>query len=538
MPVAEQVLSRFPRHLDLDGRGKVVGELTTSLATALEAQISQVGKVRRAHRVGEVEQVVDLVRLANLDGLTESFLGPLGRRARLLADPATDVDGLVAQLGFGHDPDEVLVTWPGEADDADARERFDAVVRDAVRYDGVLGVGREALVDVAELILDRSGTVAGLLGATAAYLGLELVGAIGRDVTGYWHLAHARDRFAIELPAAPGDGPGASRHAGTHLLALEENPPHLADSGPIPRRHADLFTVSRLGFEQVPVDGDRGRLGRSHDAPDGRQRRRRRGRGDDRRRARRGRAPLRARRPDRARRRERGAALLPLPRRRLRGRRPPQRLRLRRRDRRGRVRRPRRPLRGDGPDRATASTRAPACRTATACSRRCSSRARGSRFAAFVGVGTFARERGRRRVDLAAPGADRRLLRRVRLPARPDRRARRSRSASSGTSARPTPCASGCRPRSRRSTRDGEPSIRELIRDPARPPPRGGRPRLRRVHRPALDPRHRDRARPRLRRRARRRRRRHRGVDRRHQPTHRPAGRVDLTMRSVTPWHL
>ena len=34
-------------------------------ATALEAQISQVGKVRRAHRVGEVEQVVDLVRLAN-----------------------------------------------------------------------------------------------------------------------------------------------------------------------------------------------------------------------------------------------------------------------------------------------------------------------------------------------------------------------------------------------------------------------------------------------------------------------------------------
>ena len=32
MPVAEQVLSRFPRHLDLDGRGKVVGELTGSLA--------------------------------------------------------------------------------------------------------------------------------------------------------------------------------------------------------------------------------------------------------------------------------------------------------------------------------------------------------------------------------------------------------------------------------------------------------------------------------------------------------------------------
>jgi hypothetical protein len=192
------------------------------------------------------------VRLASLDGFTESFLGPLGRRARLLADPATDADGLVTQLGFEHDPDEVLVTWPGEPDDAAARTRFDAAVRAAARYDGVLGVGRQGLADVAELVLDRSGTVAGLLGATAAYLGMEL-GAIGRDETGYWHLAHARDRFDVDLPAAPGGDPGPSSHAGSHLLALEENPPHLADSGPIPRRHADLFTVSRLGFDEVPV---------------------------------------------------------------------------------------------------------------------------------------------------------------------------------------------------------------------------------------------------------------------------------------------
>jgi hypothetical protein len=253
MPVAEQVLSRFPRHLDLDGRGKVVGELTASLATALETQIGQVGKVRRAHRVGEVEQVVDIVRLAGLDGLTGTFVGPLDRRARLLADPATDVEGLVTQLGLEHEPDAVIVPWPGEPDDAAARTRFATAARHAARYDGVLGVGRETLVDVAELILDRSGTVAGLLGATAAYLGMELVGAIGRDETGYWHLAHARDRFEIDLPAAPGDGPGASRRRGSHLLALEENPPHLADNGPIPRRHGDLFTVSRLGFETVPV---------------------------------------------------------------------------------------------------------------------------------------------------------------------------------------------------------------------------------------------------------------------------------------------
>jgi hypothetical protein len=253
MPVAEQVLSRFPRHLDVDAEGKIVGDLTRSLAEALEAQTSQVGKIRRSHRVGEAEQVIDLVRLGNIDGFTETFLGPLGRRTRLLAAPATEVDALLGQLGFEHDPGSVLVRWPGEADDTAARARFADAVRVAVRYDGFLDRGREALVDAAALVLESSGTVAGLLGATAAYLGLELVGAVSRDETGYWHLAHARDRFAVELPGAPGDGPGPSTESGAHLLALEENPPHLADNGPIPRHHADLFTVNRLGFDAVPV---------------------------------------------------------------------------------------------------------------------------------------------------------------------------------------------------------------------------------------------------------------------------------------------
>jgi hypothetical protein len=250
VPVAEQVLSRFPRHLDLDVEGKVVGELTRSLAGALETQIGQVGKIRRAHRVREVEQVVDLVRLGQLAGFDETLLGPLDRRVRLLADPAAGVDALVAQLGLGHDRDAVLERRPGEADDAPATERFGAAVRAAVRHDGALAVGREALVDAAALVLDRSGTVAGLLGATAGYLGLE-IGAIGRDASGYWHLARARDRIEVELPAGPGE-PSPTRHRGEHLLALEENPPQLADSGPIPRRHRDIFTVSRLGFETVP----------------------------------------------------------------------------------------------------------------------------------------------------------------------------------------------------------------------------------------------------------------------------------------------
>src|SRR4051812_20682298 len=227
MAVADQVLSRFPRHLDLDAEGKVVGELAHALASGLEAQISQVGKVRRAHRVREAEQVVDIVRLGNLDGFTDAILGPIGRRARLLADAATEPAALLAQLGFEHDPAEVVLPAPGEPDETAAQARLAAAARDAARYDGYLDRGRDALVDAARLVLDESGTVTGLLGATAAYLGMELTGEVSRDDTGYWHLAHARARSPAALPPGPGGGPPA----GTPLPALEETPPHLADSG-------------------------------------------------------------------------------------------------------------------------------------------------------------------------------------------------------------------------------------------------------------------------------------------------------------------
>ncbi len=251
MPVAEQVLSRFPRHLDADGPGKVLGEVTTSLAGALDAQISQVGRVRRAHRVTEVEQLVDLVRLAELHGLDARVVGPLSSRVRSLADPTAEISSLLDQLGLDADVDPVLAPWPGEPDDTAASERLVAAAEHASRHDVWLALGRRAVVDALALAVDANATVAGLLGATAAYLGIDLE-AIHRNETGYWHLARGRDRIEIELPNPPGVAPSVATYRGRHLLALEENPPRLADHGPIPRRHRDLFTVARQGFERVP----------------------------------------------------------------------------------------------------------------------------------------------------------------------------------------------------------------------------------------------------------------------------------------------
>ena len=112
-----------------------------------------------------------------------------------------------------------------------------------------------------------------------------------------------------------------------------------------------------------------------------------------------------------------------------------------------------------------------------------------TRFAVFVGAGTFAGSTAGGDVVLAAPSRSPACSTRASSsPTRPG--PARSRSASNGTSARRSPCGCGCPPRSPARRRElvdaarGGPAA-------ARPPPRGGRPRVRRVRRSALGARHR-----------------------------------------------
>ena len=198
MATAELVLSRFPRHLDLDGPGKVMGDAVGALATAAEAQIVQVGRVRQARRLGEFDQLADLARIIALHGATLSILDGLARRVR------------------STDPQVVYDVW--------------------------LDVARRMVGDLIVLQREESGTVAGLLAAAAAYLGL-VVDEIDHDADGYWHLARCRDRLLPGPPDEPTEW----------LLALEENPPRLADLGPSPFAHGARFSVMRQGFDPVPA---------------------------------------------------------------------------------------------------------------------------------------------------------------------------------------------------------------------------------------------------------------------------------------------
>lgn len=200
MPTADLVLSRFPRHLDADAPGKVIGEVVGALATAAETQIVQVGHVRRSRRIGELDQLTDLARVIALHGFGLAVLAALFRRVR------------------GADP--------------------------AIRYDEWLDVARQVVADLIVLQREESGTVRGLLGATAASLGLRVTD-VDHDPDGYWHLARCVDLLDR--------GSGVGTDAPPTLLALEENPPRLADLGPSPFAHSARFSVMRQGFDTVPA---------------------------------------------------------------------------------------------------------------------------------------------------------------------------------------------------------------------------------------------------------------------------------------------
>lgn len=256
---ADQVLSRFPRHLDADQPGKLIGEVVGALAIPLDTQISQNGRLRRTHRPGEVEHDVDLLRLGALHAFDERTYVPVKRRLAALAalDVTTDAGAAKAPPMLGLPTNGGLLDrFPGETDDVAARARLAAALAALASYDAGLAVARRTLAAAIGHQLSQSTTVAGLLGAAADYLGLELVGVHHDTPGGYWHLARCRDRLRPVLPAAPGvDGstPPPRTLTGEHLLALEENPPFPADVGPIARRHGDRFHVSRHGFDPVPA---------------------------------------------------------------------------------------------------------------------------------------------------------------------------------------------------------------------------------------------------------------------------------------------
>lgn len=247
------VLSRFPRHLDAGGTGKVLGAVVGALGQGLDVQTAQVGDIRRAHRLPDAPTVLDVARLGGLHGLTPAAFEPLARRLTAVrravpevaggADPEAADEALLALVGVG----STAFARPEDAGDpAPARLRLAEALAPLLLLDAALEARRRVVSSAIARHAGGNGTPAGLLGSAAAYLGLD-VRSVDHSRDRWWHLATCADLLApAEAAAGPEGGAG-------DLLALEENPPRPADVDPAPRRHMERFSIVRRGLEAVAV---------------------------------------------------------------------------------------------------------------------------------------------------------------------------------------------------------------------------------------------------------------------------------------------
>ncbi len=276
---SQQILSRFPAHLEAGRAGKLLGEVVERLAIDLDGLASALAAVRRAHRLGDADELADLLLIAARHGIGRAELEILFARfgqARRLADAlaaAADAaarDDLAERLTdlWGLDaarPRLTLFAPAGGADLAAAAPRLVAQAREALRHGRLVDAVRRRVERACAIHAAGNGTVQALLEGAANALDLDL-GEVVHSADRYWHAATVRDRLALARQvAAPGPGGEPQEETvaippAAELLGIEENPLWRAETDNAPRHHAELFTLLRRGFErallQIRVTGE------------------------------------------------------------------------------------------------------------------------------------------------------------------------------------------------------------------------------------------------------------------------------------------
>jgi hypothetical protein len=239
------ILSRFPRHLELDEPGKRAGAVVATVANDLDVQLGQLGDIRKAHRLTDSPTPLDILRSAGLHGIGDLATEPVARRLAAIAEvvPADTLDEeTIDELT------QLITVDPGAFGDDDeaAWSTVAAALVPLTEFSGGLEPLRDVVRGVIAVHRSGNGTPRGLLEACAAYLGLVTEDVAHSDDR-WWHLATCRDLLAPQ-PVVVIDEPARD------LLAVEENPPQAADVGPVDRRHGEYFAIVRGGLEAVPVD--------------------------------------------------------------------------------------------------------------------------------------------------------------------------------------------------------------------------------------------------------------------------------------------
>lgn len=277
---ATQILARFPAHLEAARPGKLLGTVAQAGALQLDALAAALAAVRRAHRLGDADELADLWRLAALHGMTlaefEVLIGRFRRAGELLADLAAADDDIAREAAAAalvalwapaaaQGGAAVLPLFADPAAPADrprAAARLAAQAARALRRDRLADAVRRRVAETASVHLQGNGTVLALLRGAAAALDLQL-GTVVHSADRYWHAAPVGDtlRLARAVPAADGLGEvDQPLPPAAELIGIEENPLWRDATDSAPRHHAELFTVTRRGFErallQVRITGE------------------------------------------------------------------------------------------------------------------------------------------------------------------------------------------------------------------------------------------------------------------------------------------
>jgi hypothetical protein len=272
---ASRVLGRFPRHLDADTPGKLIGAVVQALVRDQDVQAADLQTIRLARRLGEARELHDLLLLGDLHGVRRSEMALLftrqsEARARLAALQANlDQDGdLGEREGLAA---ALLSLWslPGDTplrpfsadpegtnplDVAATIERLLPRVLEGTRRRVLIDGVRARIVNTAHIHAQGNATVRALLEGAANALDLEL-GEIAHSEDRYWHAAPVSDRLRLHHPSDdPPPAGGAPIIPPAEYLGIEENPRVPVERGPHPRKHAQLFHYIRKGFDDALLE--------------------------------------------------------------------------------------------------------------------------------------------------------------------------------------------------------------------------------------------------------------------------------------------
>ena len=285
-PRAKTILSRLPAHLEAARPGKLLGGVVDALALDLDVLSARMAAVRRAHRLAEADELADLLLIAARHGLTEGELDIVFERFAKVAERLKALKAAATPAARDAAAEELLAIWgldlvapklplfalasdPGNLNLA--ATRLASAVTTATRYAKLLAPVRRRIAQVCLLHAAGNGTVDTVMRAAANAWDLQ-IDSIVHSPDRYWHAAPVTDMLRLDrqIPAAAANpAPATGEHAQTlpaarEFIGLEENPLWRMVTDGVNRRHAELWSLVRRGFErtllQVRVKGaDAGR---------------------------------------------------------------------------------------------------------------------------------------------------------------------------------------------------------------------------------------------------------------------------------------